>query len=446
MLTSSSYNAELMQFIADNPCNFFVVDAQARQLDQAGYTRLQESARWQLQPGGKYYVTRNGSALLAFRVPAAFDAAAGAGFMIMASHSDAPTLRIKPNPEVNVQGAYATLNVELYGGALLNPWFDRPLSVAGRLAVKTPEGVRMQLVKVDRDLLLIPSLAIHMNREANNGVKLNVQKDLLPLFAEGEAAEGALLQVVAEAAGVAVDDILGHELVLYVRDQPRLWGRANEFLSAPRLDDVQCAFSSLAGFLESEGVESAAIPVHVVFDNEEVGSSTKQGAASTFLRDTLRRVYEALGLSAGDLRRAFARSFMISADNGHALHPNYPEKCDPTNKPILGKGILIKQAANQKYTTDAFSEGVCRILAERAGVPVQTFVNRSDVPGGSTLGNLSGNQVAVATVDVGLAQLAMHSCYETGSAHDTAYLVALARQLFSSSLEETASGEFALRQ
>ena len=437
MPTAAEYNEQLMDFISCNPCNFFVVDAQARQLEQAGYVRLEEAQAWQLQPGGKYFVCRNGSALIAFRIPHEQPS----GFMMFASHSDSPTLRIKPNPEMRATGDYTALNVELYGGALLNPWFDRPLSVAGRIVVKSGEGtMRTLLVNIDRDLMLIPSLAIHMNREANNGVKLNVQKDLVPLYGSSDAPD--LLAIVAQEAGVDIDDILSHELVAYVRQQPRVWGAKGEYLSAPRLDDVQCAFSSLMGFLESESAAASCMPVHVVFDNEEVGSSTKQGAASTFLKDTLRRISDALGLDGEGRRRMLATSFMISGDNGHALHPNYPEKCDPTNQVSLGQSLLIKQAANQKYTTDAVSEGLCRMLAEKAGVPLCSFVNRSDVPGGSTLGNLSGNQVAVMTVDVGAPQLAMHSVYETGSAADTERLVALARQLFSSSLEQVEPGTY----
>ena len=440
MRSASQYNQDLMAFIKGHPCNFLVVEGQAAQLEQAGYKRLVESAAWSLEPGGKYYVTRNGSALIAFRVPHV----APAGFMIMASHSDSPTLRIKPNPEIDVDGAYTTLNVELYGGALLNPWFDRPLSVCGRIAVRMLDGVRMLNVCVDRDLMLIPSLAIHMNREANNGYKLNVQKDMLPLYGGKDAND--LLNVVAAAAGVDPDDIIGHELVLYVRDEPRVWGEQREFLSAPRLDDVQCAFASLQGFLESEPAAQScksamtSIPVHAVFDNEEVGSGTKQGAASTFLKDTLQRVVAAISDDADAYVRLVAQSFMLSADNAHALHPNYQEKCDPTNHPHLGGGVVLKHAANQRYTTDAVSEALCRTLASRAGVPLQTFANRSDMPGGSTLGNISSAQVAVRTADIGIAQLAMHSCYETCSAADTAYMVALARQLYMSSLHEAAPG------
>ncbi|MDD6784855.1 MAG: M18 family aminopeptidase [Eggerthellales bacterium] len=427
------YTQGLMDFIQANPCNFFVVASQAAQLDAAGYVRLDESAEWNIVPGGKYYVTRNGSALVAFRVPVQVQPQAPLPFLIMASHSDAPTLRIKTNPEIVTAGAYTTLNVELYGGALLSTWFDRPLSAAGRLMVRTPEGPQMRLVNLDRDLMVIPSLAIHQNRKSNSGYEYNVQKDLLPLFGNGQA--GRILTLAAEAVGVAEEDVLAHELVLYPRMAPCVWGASEEFISAPHLDDVQCAYASLTGFLEAGAANAADpfIPVHVVFDNEEVGSGTKQGAASTFLRDTLERLAEALGCSPAQYKRALAASFMLSGDNGHALHPNYQEKCDPTNRPVLGGGVLIKHAANQKYTTDAASEAIVRTLAEQAGVPVQDFVNRSDEPGGSTLGNLSSAQVAVATADVGVAQLAMHSSYETCSAADTAHLVALARQLFSGS-------------
>lgn len=433
------YAQGLMDFIRANPCNFFVVASQAAQLEAAGYRQLREKDEWDITPGGKYYVTRNGSALAAFRMPAAVAQGEVAPFLIMASHSDAPTLRIKTNPEIVTADAYTTLNVELYGGALLSTWFDRPLSAAGRLVVRTPQGPQVRLVNLDRDLMVIPSLAIHQNRKANSGYEFNVQKDLLPLFGNGQA--GGIVALAAREAGVSEEDVLSHELVLYPRTAPCVWGANNEFLSAPRLDDTQCAYASLTGFLEAEaeaavGAADAVAPfvsVHVVFDNEEVGSGTKQGAASTFLRDTLERLADALGYTPVQYKRALATSFMLSGDNGHALHPNYQEKCDPTNRPVIGGGVLIKHAANQKYTTDAASEAIVRTLAAQAQVPVQDFVNRSDVPGGSTLGNLSSAQVAVATADVGVAQLAMHSAYETCSAADTAHLVALARQLFSGS-------------
>lgn len=429
-----NYDKELLDFIQANPSPYHVIEAQKKRLLEAGYEQLLESASWTIRAGGKYFVTRNGSAIIAFRVPEK----TFKGFMIMASHSDSPMLKIKENPEITVEGAYQKLNVEVYGGALLAPWFDRPLSVAGRVLVKTERGVSTRLVNVDRDLLLIPSLAIHMDRNANSGHEYKVQRDLLPLY--GMADAEPLLETVAKACGVDAGDILSHDLFVYNRQAPSVWGAKEEFLSSPRLDDIQCAFSSLAGFLESEPGES--IPVHVVLDNEEIGSSTKQGAASAFLEDTLRRIAEGLGLTSGEYLQKLPQSFMLSADNAHGVHPNYGDRCDPVNRPKLGGGVVLKFSGNQKYTTDAVAAAVVRVLAKKAGVRLQTFTNHSDIPGGTTLGNISTQHVAVKTADVGMAQLAMHSPYETCGARDTEELVGLARTLFSSSLLEQGDEDY----
>ena len=431
------YDRELLDFIQSNPSPYHVIEAQRKRLLEAGYEQLLESGHWDVRPGGKYFVTRNGSAIIAFRIPEK----ASRGFMLMASHSDSPMLKIKENPEITVEGAYQKLNVEVYGGALLAPWFDRPLSVAGRVLVKTEGGVATRLVNVDRDLLLIPSLAIHMDRNANSGHEYKVQRDLLPLY--GGADAEPLLETVARACGVEAGDILSHDLFVYNRQAPSVWGAKGEFLSSPRLDDLQCAFSSLAGFLESETGES--IPVHVVLDNEEIGSSTRQGAASAFLKDTLRRIAAALGLTESEYLQKLPQSFMLSADNAHGVHPNYGDRCDPVNRPKLGGGVVLKFSGNQKYTTDAVSAAVVRVLAEKAGVPIQPFTNHSDIPGGTTLGNISVQHVAVRTADVGIAQLAMHSPYETCGRGDTAALVGLARTLFSSSMVEQGNGDYIVR-
>ncbi|WP_297722509.1 M18 family aminopeptidase [Intestinimonas sp.] len=428
------YDRELLDFIQSNPSPYHVIEAQRKRLLEAGYEQLLESEHWTIRAGGKYFVTRNGSAIIAFRVPKR----EFRGFMLMASHSDSPMLKIKENPEINVEGTYQKLNVEVYGGALLAPWLDRPLSVAGRVLVRTETGVVSRLVNVDRDLLLIPSLAIHMDREANSGHAYKVQRDLLPLY--GMAGAEPLLETVSGACGADAGDILGHDLFVYDRQAPSVWGAGGAFLSSPRLDDVQCAFASLTGFLESQPGES--IPVHVVFDNEEIGSSTRQGAASTFLEDTLRRLASALGLTESEYLQKLPQSFMLSADNAHALHPNYADRCDPVNRPKMGGGVVLKFSGNQKYTTDAVSAAVVRMLAEKGGVRLQTFVNHSDIPGGTTLGNISVQHVAVKTADVGIAQLAMHSPYETCGSGDTAELAALARTLFSASLLERANEEY----
>ena len=428
-------NQELFSFIESSPTAFHAVETMKQMLDAEGYQQLLESRAWELQTGGKYYVMRNGTSLLAFRIPKR----EFTGFQVMAGHSDSPTFRIKENPEMETEGAYVKLNVEKYGGMLCSPWFDRPLSVAGRLIVKTDTGIVSRLVKVDRDLLMIPSLAIHMNRKANEEQKYNVQKDMLPLYAMADA-KGSFQKIVADAAGVEVTDILGSDLFLYNRVKGTVWGAEQEFISSGRLDDLQCVFGSLKGFLAAE--EGTSIPMHCVFDNEEVGSSTKQGAASTFLQDTLLRICESLGKTPAQYRQLLASSFMISADNAHAVHPNYGEKSCPTNRPVLNGGIVIKYSANQKYTTDGVSAALFRMICKKADVPYQVFLNRSDMIGGSTLGNLSANQVPVNCVDIGLPQLAMHSPYETAGAKDTAYLVHVAKVFYECSVQETASGEY----
>ena len=429
-----NYDRELLNFIQASPSAYHVIEGQKRLLREEGYQQLLESEEWTIREGGKYFVTRNGSSILAFRVPQK----KFRGFMIMASHSDSPMLKIKENPEISVEGIYQKLNVEVYGGALLAPWFDRPLSVAGRVLLKSNTGVRTQLINIDRDLLLIPSLAIHMDRNANNCHEYKVQRDLLPLYSMAGARP--LLRMVAEACGIDMGDILSHDLFVYNRQAPSVWGAEQEFLSSPRLDDAQCAFSSLAGFLESEPGES--IPVHVVLDNEEIGSSTRQGAASTFVEDVLRRLTASLGYSQSDYLQKLSQSFMLSADNAHGVHPNYPDRCDPVNRPRLGGGVVLKFSGNQKYTTDAVSAAVVRILAEKGGARLQTFTNHSDIPGGTTLGNISVQHVAVKTADVGIAQLAMHSPFETCGSQDTEQLVCLARTLFSSSLTEQRDGDY----
>ena len=432
-----NYDRALLDFIQQHPSVYHVIDGQKQLLQAAGYEQLLESRSWMIREGGKYFVTRNGSAIIAFRVPKKdFQ-----GFMIMASHSDSPALKVKEHPEITVEGMYKKLNVELYGGALLAPWFDRPLSVAGRLFVRTSGGVQMRLADAGRDLVLIPSLAIHMNREVNSGYEYKVQRDLLPLY--GAADAPGLVDVIAGAAGVAPEDVVGHDLFVYNRQAPSIWGAQREFLSSPKLDDLQCAFSSLCGFLESDPAES--IPVHAVFDNEEIGSATKQGAASGFLEDTLRRIAAGLGLTQEGYLEKLPQSFMLSADNAHGMHPNYVDKCDPVNHPRLGGGVVLKYSGNQKYTTDAASAAVTTLLAEKAGVRLQVFANHSDIPGGTTLGNISVQHVAVKTADVGIAQLAMHSPYETCGSGDTAELVGLARSLFSSALVEDGEESYAIR-
>ena len=421
----------LLQFLDQSPSRFHAVDCLRRELEGAGYTPLSEGRSWSAVPGGKYYTVRGGSALIAFRVPAG----EARGFMISASHSDSPTFRIKENAELAGPEGYLRLNTERYGGMLCAPWMDRPLTVAGRVLARAGEGIETKLAYVDRDLLMIPNVAVHMNRAANDGFKYDPKCDMVPLMGLG-TEKGAFRAVVAEYAGCKAEDILGTDLFLCPRQKAVVWGAGNEFISSPRLDDLQCAWGCFRGFMAAE--ESASIPVFALLDNEEVGSLTKQGADGTFLADVAARVCAALGL---DQAAATANSFLVSADNAHAVHPNHPEYHDATHRPAMNAGVVIKHGV--RYATDGVSQAVFTALCQKAGVPVQHFANRSDLPGGGTLGLISTSHVSVNTVDVGLAQLAMHSCYETAGTKDTDYLVQAMTAFYAASFREE-DGRFTL--
>ena len=426
---------ELLAFIEKSYSCFHLIQNMKEELNDNGFQELYEAQEWQLKCGGKYYVSRNESSLIAFQIPKENFT----GFQIMASHSDFPTFKVKENPEICVENQYTKLNVEKYGGMLCAPWFDRPISVAGRLLVKEGDAIETKLVNVDRDLVMIPNHAIHMNREVNDGYKYNAQTDMLPLYSN-MSEKVDFMSVIAESAGVEKENVLGSDLYLYNRMKGSIWGANEEFVSSAKLDDTQCAFASLRGFLQAENKK--AVSVHCVLDNEEVGSGTKQGAASTFLKDTLGRINRGLNRTEDDYLRALANSFMISADNAHGVHPNYSDKTDLTNRPYLNGGIVIKYSANQKYTTDAVSAAMFKTICDRAEVPYQNFVNRSDMLGGSTLGNISNTQVAVNTVDIGIAQLAMHSPYETCGIKDTYYLIEVAKEFYKSAVISDGNGKY----
>lgn len=421
MNTSNNTNG-LFEFIKASPSAFHVAENIAIKLKAEGYTQLHEGEEWTLSCGGKYFVTRNRSSVIAFVIPEKGDKLK---FMITAAHSDSPSFKIKDIPELN--GVYTRINTEKYGGTIHDSWFDRPLSVAGRIMVRSDDGVMTKLVNIDRDLLIIPHVAIHM-QNPNNGITYNPASDLIPLYG-GEAAKGIFMKNVAEAAGVCLDDIVSHELFLYNRQPPSLWGADNEFISAPKLDDLECVYSALTALLSAK---TAAVSVMYIPDNEEVGSGTKQGAASTFLRDILSRICDSFG---GDLRIAAAKSMLLSADNAHALHPNNPSLADPTNRPIMNGGVVIKHNAAQLYTTDALSSAVFREICRRAEVPTQVFSNRSDMRGGSTLGNISNTQVSLSAVDIGLAQLAMHSAYETAGERDITHMINAIKAFYETELD-----------
>lgn len=426
-------NRELLQFIAASPTAWHAVENLSRELTEAGYRELFEEEEWQLAPGERCFVRRNGSSLIAFRIPPE----RAQGFMLMTAHADSPTFKVKELETVTAAGVYAQVNVERYGGVLISPWLDRPLSVAGRVVVREGEKLLMRLVNIDRDLLLIPNLAIHMDRSANDGKAYDPKTDLMPLLGM-EGSHSAFRRLVAESAQTEPENIVSAELFLYPRTPGTIWGAESEFLSSPRLDDLQCAYACSRGFLRAR--QGRSIPVLCVFDNEEVGNGTKQGADSTFLEDTLQRLCESLGISLSDYRRLLSQSMMVSADNAHAVHPNRPEFADKIDRPVLNGGVVVKYNANQRYTTDALSAALFLELCRRAGVPTQRYSNRPDISGGWTLGHISLTHVSLKSVDVGLPQLAMHSCYETAGTKDTAALCRVAELYFSSSLRSSAEG------
>ena len=411
-----------LTFAEQSPTAFHAAANLAEMLEKHGFARLTETDPWLVDAGGKYYVVRNDSAVIAFSVPET----GFASFRIAAAHSDSPAFKLKEHFE-DASGDYCRINVEKYGGMIMSSWLDRPLSVAGRLAVREGDGVGVRLVNLDRDALLIPNQPIHFNREINDGFKYDPQTDLMALYGPKEKA-GALMKEIAEAAGVEEKDVLSHDLFLYSRQNASIWGAEDAYFSCGRIDDLECAWAAMTAMTESPARD--AINVCAVFDNEEVGSGTRQGADSGFLYDTLTRLGFALGASDGEIRAAVAGGFMVSADNAHAVHPNHPEKFDKQNRVYMNKGVVIKHNAGQKYATDAVSGARFTLICERAGVPVQHFANRSDQPGGSTLATHSVRHVSMETVDIGLAQLAMHSVCETAGTADLEYLIAALKEFW----------------
>ena len=424
----------LLDFLDASPSCYHAVDNLTRRLEAEGYERLREVEPWTLRTGGKYYVVRGDSSLAAFRVPGGVPA----GFMLAAAHSDSPTYKVREEAEVLSAGNCVRLAVEPYGGMIARSWLDRPLSVAGRLVVRREGGIATQLVNVDRDLLVIPSVAIHLDREVNQGTALKANTDLLPLLGCG-TERGRFRSLLAEAAGVPEEDILSTELFLYPRAAAVLLGAEGEFVASPRLDDLQCVFGCLEGFLAAK--EGGSVPVLCVFNNEEVGSGTRQGADSTFLTDVLERISTALGR---DWRLMAVNSFLVSADNAHAVHPAHPELSDGAERPVLNGGVVLKYNAGQKYTTDAVSGAVFREVCRAADVPVQRYSNRADLPGGSTLGNISSAHLSIPSVDIGLPQLAMHAAYEVAGSRDTALLVRAMAEYFSRSFRYLPDGSMQL--
>ena len=415
---------KLFRFLDESPtCYHAAANAKAA-LTAVGAVELRESEQWKLEKGTLYVVERGDSALVAFRVPEGpFH-----GFLMAAAHSDSPTFKVRETAEAASAGNTLRLSVEPYGGGVWRGWLDRPLSVAGRVMIRQGDRLVSRLVNIDRDLLVIPGVAIHMDRSVNKGAELNPAVDLLPLLGCGKEP-GAFRKLIAEAAGVREEHLLSTELFLYPRTKAVQTGLNGEFIVSPRLDDLQCVFGCLEGFLAAK--PGGSLPVLAVFNNEEVGSNTRQGADSTFLTDVLERIAHGCGLDSEAWKAVAANSFMVSADNAHAIHPAHPEYADKGEFPVLNGGIVIKYNANQRYTTDAVSGAVFQAICQEAGVPVQRYSNRADLPGGSTLGNISTAHLSVPTVDIGLPQLAMHSVCETAGAADTDHLVKAMTAYFS---------------
>ena len=428
---------DLFEFLQEGVTPYHAAATAAAWLDAAGFTRLEEADYWNLEPGKGYYLLRNGSAVVAWRIPAH----AIGGWRITASHSDAPGWKIKSDAVTN--DGCRRLSVEGYGGMNMASWLDRPLTVAGRVLVRTADGVETRLVHFDRDLLVIPSLAIHMQRNVNKGHEYNPQIDMQPLWSP--EAGRTLTDLLCEELGVEEKDILDRDLQLVTRQAPTRIGPDGEYFMAPRIDDLECAATTLLGFIDASAeTDSACAPVWAMLDNEEVGSSSRQGAQSSFLRDVLDRVLESIPHSAQMEHRALANSFLLSADNGHATHPNFPAKSDPAAPVRLGGGVLLKYNASQKYTTNALSGGIFRAICEKAGVKVQTFSNRADEAGGSTLGNLQSHSLPIPMADIGLPQLAMHSAVETAAVSDAEAMVRAVAAFYRVHLRALGDGVYTL--
>ena len=417
---------DLMDFLDSSVTMFHAINECEKVLQRSGFIYLPENGKWNINKG-KYYTKRNSSSLIAFDI-----AEGDYHFQISAAHSDSPTFKLKDRPVIEANG-YLKLNVEGYGGMINATWLDKPLTLAGRVMVNTDKGIETRLLHIDRDLLIIPNVPIHFNREINKGFAFNNQVDMLPIFSAGNLKEADFDNILAKELGIEAEAILAKDLYLVNRQKAAIIGFDNELISSGRLDDLECVYTSLRGFVEAENKNH--INVFAVFDNEEVGSVTKQGAMSTFLASTLDRVNTALGKSKEEYYRAIAKSILISCDNAHAVHPNHPELFDVKNRPVLNQGIAIKESANQKYTTDAFSRAILKKILEKKNIPYQTFANRSDIAGGSTLGNLSNTVVSMNAVDIGLPQLAMHSAYETAGAKDVGYAFETLKAFFEANID-----------
>lgn len=425
---------KLFRYLNRSVSPFHAVFEASEELIRHGFMRLEETNLWKLSPGGKYYVTRNQSSILAFELPGKRPEY----YHMTASHSDSPSFRIKKFKTGNKN--YAKAEVEGYGGMIMSSWLDRPLSFAGRAVVRTPEGIASRLVATERNLFVIPNLSIHFNREINKGYSYNPQVDLQPVYG-GE--DGDLEKVVAGEASCLPDDILDMDLILCARQPAEYVGINQEFYMAPRIDDLACAYTTLCGFLEAEKNQNA-VSIWCMFDNEEVGSGTRQGALGNFLPETLSRIETFYGANEEERAAMRSRSLLISADNAHAVHPNFPEKSDAEFPVVLNQGIVIKYNASQKYTTTGLTAAVFAELCRQNKIPVQRFANRADMPGGSTLGNLLSHQLSIPMLDIGLPQLAMHSAVETAGCRDAQHMIQAIRVFYESGAMQESDGNWLL--
>lgn len=418
---------KLLEWLGESTCNFLAAKTIIKELESKGFKELKQNESWNLNPGSRYFVVKNSTAVFAFVIGKEQNCFRK-GARLVAAHSDSPCFKLKPHPEIYGDGGVVSLNVEKYGGGILYTWFDRPLSLSGRLSLRSDNPLQPKELIFDlkRPIAVIPHLAIHFNRNVNEGNTLSVQKDMKPVVGYFTAEEilkakqgrGIVLNMIAEEYGLNPDDILDYEICLYPCFKPQLTGINEEYFQSGRIDDLSMAFAGLEALLSTNDKEIEGIKVLAVFDNEETGSGTKQGAHSPVLRNILHRVCESLGGTNEDFYIGLANSFMISADDAHAWHPNYNEKYDPTNHPVIGGGPVIKINSNCKYMTDSTGSAIFKGLCVKAEVPYQMFVNHSDVAGGSTLGNILTSQMDIKGVDVGSAIWAMHSAVETAGVQD----------------------------
>ena len=417
-----NFSEDLLQYLNESPTAYHAVENAAAFLKTNNFRELEETDAWSLKKGGKYFLTKNQSGIIAFTV--GDGDLASEGFRILGAHTDSPNLKIKPGPCTVTTDGYVKANVEVYGGPILSTWFDRPLAAAGRVIVKENNELKAKLVKIDRPIFMIPNLCVHFQRDVNEkGISYNKQKDIFPLLsmaAEGVEKDDYLLSLIQAEFGIEKTDIVDYELYLYEYQKGILAGKDEEFISVSRIDDLAMVYAGLAALAESAD-NGNPYKVFAAFDNEEVGSSTAQGARSGLLMHTLNRICKNLGLTDDAYFRAIANSTSISADTAHAVHPNYSDKHDPENRPVLGGGPVIKYSASQRYATTAFSAAYFIEACEKAGVPYQKYVNRNDIAGGSTIGPALSSLTTIPTVDIGIPILAMHSVREFGAVIDNVY-------------------------